>query len=191
MKKMRTVSLAVTIVMITLIIAVWTGTAQATAEEDMFTATTQPDALILLDLSGSMSSTPSGGYKYGSSSACTANTTACAGVSSTYHYGSNAAGTADPVNCTGAPDRSSYPYSSNSACTADTANCSATVYEYPYAHDSSGDANSTECNNWSDCSGGYCKTAHHSHNPSKSCVTARAITIAAVASAPHPSPDAI
>jgi hypothetical protein len=54
MKKMRTVSLAVTIVMITLIIAVWTGTAQATAEEDMFTATTQPDALILLDLSGSM-----------------------------------------------------------------------------------------------------------------------------------------
>ncbi|MEI7674007.1 MAG: hypothetical protein WCK00_18020, partial [Deltaproteobacteria bacterium] len=136
MKKIRCDCLAVMIVLTTLIIVVWAGMAQASAEEDMFTATTQPDALMLLDLSGSMDSTPSGGYKYGSSSACTANTTACAGVSSTYHYGSNSAGTADLVNCVGAPNSSHYPYSSSSTCTADPTNCTSTTYSYPYAHDS-------------------------------------------------------
>ena len=75
MKKMRSDCLAVMAVLITLIIVVWTGMARATAEEDMFTATTQPDALILLDLSGSMDSSPSGGNIYGATSACTANTT--------------------------------------------------------------------------------------------------------------------
>jgi Tfp pilus tip-associated adhesin PilY1 len=173
MKKMRSDGLATMIVMIALIIVVWTGMAQASAEEDMFTATTQPDALILLDLSGSMSSSPSGGNRYGSSSSCTADTTACAGISTAYPYSSNTAGTPDPVNCVGAPDRSHYPYGSSSACTADTVNCAGTTYTYPYAHDSSGAANSSECDNWSDCSGGYCQTAHHSHNPSRSCQTLR------------------
>ncbi len=163
-------------VLITLIIVVWTGMARATAEEDMFTATTQPDALILLDLSGSMGSNPSGGYQYGSSSACTANAV-CATIGTTYHYSSNTAGTSDLVNCVGAPDRTHYPYSSSSACTADATNCPATVYTYPYAHDSTGAANTTHCSSslFSDCSGGYCKTSHSSGSGSskKTCQTLR------------------
>jgi hypothetical protein len=171
MKEIRSNGLAIITFMMALIIVVWTGTARASAEEDMFTATTQPDAMILLDLSGSMASTPSGGNKYGATSACTANTTACAGLSSTYHYSSNTAGTPDTVNCKGAPS-SSYPYSSNSTCTADTANCAGSTYTYPYAHDSSGAADTANCS-FSDCSGGYCKTSHRSSNPTRRCETLR------------------
>jgi Tfp pilus tip-associated adhesin PilY1 len=176
MKRMRSDGFAITAVMIALIIVVWTGMAHASAEEDMFTATTQPDALILLDLSGSMASTPSGGYRYGSSSACTANTTACAGISTTYHYGSNTAGTADPINCVGAPNGSSYPYGSSSTCAADATNCAGTAYEYPYAASSSGAADTTNCSSsaWpSDCQGGYCKTPKRSSFPRRRCETLR------------------
>ena len=166
MKKSSGGGLVIITVMIALIIGVWTGIARASAEEDMFTATTQPDAMILLDLSGSMGDTPSGGYKYGSSTACTANATTCAGVSSTYHYSSNTAGTADTVNCAGAPDRSNYPYSSNDTCTADATNCVGSVISpyptYPYARDAQhpNTADTSNCN-YSDCSHGFCQTSHN------------------------------
>jgi Tfp pilus tip-associated adhesin PilY1 len=175
MKKMRSDCLAVMTVIITLSIVIWTGTAQASAEEDMFTATTQPDAMILLDLSGSMGQTPSGGTKiYGSSSACTANTTACAGISSSYPYSSNTTGTPDPVNCVGLPDNN-YKYAHNASCTADTVNCTgAAPTQYLYAHDGTGVANTTHCSGWSDCSGGYCKTSHKSGS-TRVCQTRRTI----------------
>ncbi|MEI7671068.1 MAG: PilC/PilY family type IV pilus protein, partial [Deltaproteobacteria bacterium] len=165
MKKMRSDCLTIMTVMITLIIVVWTGMAQASAEEDMFTATTQPDALILLDLSGSMGSAPSGGNRYGATSACTADTIKCAGLSGSYHYSSNAAGNADLINCVGAPDRSHYPYSANAACTADTTNCTGTVIDpyptYPYARDAQhpNTADTSNCN-YGDCSHGFCQTSH-------------------------------
>jgi Tfp pilus tip-associated adhesin PilY1 len=173
MKTMRSDGLAIMTVMIALIIGVWTGMARASAEEDMFTATTQPDALIILDLSGSMDSAPSGGNRYGATSACTANTTACAGpIDSHYPYSSTTTpGVADSINCVGAPNRSTYPYAASSTCASDTTACTAITYEYPYAHDSSGDHNHSECDNWSDCSGGYCKTKHTGSG--KKCETPR------------------
>jgi hypothetical protein len=184
MRKLRSDCLAV---MITLIIFGWTGMARATAEEDMFTATTQPDALILLDLSGSMDSSPSGGNIYGATSACTANSTACAGVTTSYPYNStNSTTVGDSVNCKGAPDRTNYPYSSNPACTADTGQCvgSAFAYpaysDYPYAHDETGAANA-ECSSsdfGADCNGSYCKTPKNkTSNPKKSCQEPRGIPL--------------
>ena len=178
MKKMRSDCLAVMAVLITLIIVVWTGMAQATAEEDMFTATTQPDALILLDLSGSMASSPSGSNIYGNSSACIADTTHCVGVSTSYPYSSNSEGNFDTTNCRGATDGSNYPYGADTTCAANTTACAPTVYTYPYAHDSTGAANTTHCSStlWpSDCSGGYCKSSHTSGSGSskKTCQTLR------------------
>jgi Tfp pilus tip-associated adhesin PilY1 len=50
------------------------------ADETELFKTAAPDALIILDLSGSMDQNPSGGdRKYGNSTACTANTTYCTG----------------------------------------------------------------------------------------------------------------
>ena len=47
-------------------------------ESATFTSTNSPDALIILDLSGSMDDNPAGGsYKYGSSSSCTPDTVNC------------------------------------------------------------------------------------------------------------------
>ncbi|MCK9391803.1 MAG: PilC/PilY family type IV pilus protein [Syntrophales bacterium] len=156
MEKTQRINIISILVTIAMIVGIFAASAEAqNAEEDMFTQATQPDALILLDLSGSMDGTPSGGYQYGSSSACTANTTACAGVSSTYHYGSNAEGTADPINCVGAPNRSTYPYAASSTCAANTTACAAITYTYPYAHDSTGAANTYYCKG-TGCSGGYC-----------------------------------
>jgi hypothetical protein len=162
MKKMRSDGLAIMTVMIALIIGVWTGMALATAEEDMFTATTQPDALILLDLSGSMASTPSGGNKYGATSACTADTVKCAGVSTSYPYSSNTAGTPEApiLYCRGATDRSNYPYGADTTCAPNTAAtaCAATAPAYPYAHDSTLAPNTSKCTG-TGCSGGYCSTS--------------------------------
>ena len=64
------------------LLILFSGTANAlqpvAGEEALFTTSTSPDALIVLDLSGSMSSNPAGGsYKYGSSESCTADTTNC------------------------------------------------------------------------------------------------------------------
>jgi Tfp pilus tip-associated adhesin PilY1 len=183
MKTMRRDSLAIMIVMIALVIGGWTGMAQATAEEDMFTATTQPDALILLDLSGSMASSPSGGNKYGSSSACTANTTACAGVSNLYPYAHDSTGDPDTTNCVGALDRSNYPYAADATCAAN-ANLGACVGttpaypenypEYPYAHDSTGAPNAECSTAWSDCNGSYCKSPRSkTTTPKRSCQVPR------------------
>ena len=53
----------------------------AEGEEALFTTPTSPDALLLLDLSGSMAWNPAGGTKtFGSSTTCTADTTNCSGT---------------------------------------------------------------------------------------------------------------
>ncbi|MBM4272511.1 MAG: hypothetical protein FJ139_10230, partial [Deltaproteobacteria bacterium] len=58
--------------------------APETGEEALFTTSTSPDALILLDLSGSMAWNPPGDDKpYGNSLSCTANTTYCTGTGCT------------------------------------------------------------------------------------------------------------
>lgn len=63
----------------------FTNTGYATqpesGEEALFVSSTQPDALIVLDLSGSMLWNPGGDDRtYGSSTDCTANTTNCSGT---------------------------------------------------------------------------------------------------------------
>ncbi|MEI7637070.1 MAG: PilC/PilY family type IV pilus protein, partial [Syntrophus sp. (in: bacteria)] len=179
MEKTQRINIINILVTVVMIFGIFAARAEAQyAEEDMFTQATQPDALILLDLSGSMASSPSGGNKYGATSACTANTTACVGVTTSYPYNSTSSTTiGDPVNCKGAPDRTNYPYSSNSSCTADTAQCvgSAFAYpaypDYPYAHDTTGAPNA-ECSTafGSDCNGSYCKTPKNkTSTPKRSC----------------------
>jgi Tfp pilus tip-associated adhesin PilY1 len=59
------------------------------ADETELFKTAAPDALIILDLSGSMAQSPSGSstYTYGNSTACTADTTHCTHSGSTYCSG--------------------------------------------------------------------------------------------------------
>ncbi|MBE0558165.1 MAG: hypothetical protein IH628_13110, partial [Proteobacteria bacterium] len=56
--------------------------ADAHADETaLFTTTTAPDALIVLDLSGSMAWNPAGDdLPYGSTASCAADTTSCSGT---------------------------------------------------------------------------------------------------------------
>lgn len=58
---------------------VWAEEEEAAGDETAtFTSTNSPDALIILDLSGSMAFNPAGGeYKYGSSSSCVPDTVNC------------------------------------------------------------------------------------------------------------------
>jgi hypothetical protein len=68
-------------------------------EEELFTTSTPPDALILFDLSGSMAWNPAGDDNpYGSSLSCTADTTHCTGSGCTGGFcGSSKAGC--NINC--------------------------------------------------------------------------------------------
>ncbi|MDQ5987672.1 MAG: hypothetical protein CSYNP_03417 [Syntrophus sp. SKADARSKE-3] len=59
------------------------ATAPVTGESALFTSSTQPDALILLDLSGSMAWNPAGGTRIYGTPSCAADTSACSG--STYN----------------------------------------------------------------------------------------------------------
>ncbi len=72
------------IVAFIVLISLWSGaTAFATqptsGEEALFTNTTSPDALIVLDLSGSMDWNPAGGSRTYGASSCAADTTNCTG----------------------------------------------------------------------------------------------------------------
>ena len=127
------------------------------------------DALIVLDLSGSMDQNPSGDatYTYGSSTSCVANTTACSNPSDTYYvYSDDSTCTPDTVNCNGSTDTThTYIYGHDATCTANATSgaCVGTGSStYIYARDSSCTANATYCTG-SGCSGGFCSTTAHSN----------------------------
>lgn len=121
------------------------ATNPAAGEEALFTSSTAPDALLLLDLSGSMDWNPNGDdLIYGSTSSCPADTANCTGSgcsggfcgsakSGTTYYANSSCSTPDTTNCVGSGCSSGYCSSSHStstyytasACgTADTINCS-------------------------------------------------------------------
>jgi hypothetical protein len=59
--------------------SVWAEDDPAGDESATFTSTNSPDALIIMDLSGSMAQNPSGGsYEYGATSSCTPDAVNCA-----------------------------------------------------------------------------------------------------------------
>ena len=113
-------------------------------ETALFTTTTAPDALIVLDLSGSMAWNPAGDdLPYGSTETCSADTTNCSGTgcsggfcanskSAVAYYASGACSTPDTENCVGSncsngfcssAKSSSTVYSASSCNTPDVANC--------------------------------------------------------------------
>jgi hypothetical protein len=117
-------------------------------ETALFTTTTAPDALIVLDLSGSMAWNPAGDdLPYGSTETCSADTTNCSGTgcsggfcanskSAIAYYASGACSTPDTVNCVGSncsngfcssAKSSSTVYSASSCNTPDVANCRGTT----------------------------------------------------------------
>lgn len=133
-----------------ILLAFFAGSVQATApvegEEALFVSSTQPDALLVLDLSGSMEWNPTGDDPiYGSSSACYADTTNCAGrgcnggfcsspkSNITTYYSYDATCTADTTNCAGLdcangfceqPHNASTYYAASSCNTPDKMSCS-------------------------------------------------------------------
>ncbi|MEN6317787.1 MAG: PilC/PilY family type IV pilus protein [Syntrophaceae bacterium] len=85
---MKTTKILALLLCVTLCIVSLPGVASAvtpaTGEEALFTTSTAPDVLILLDLSGSMAWNPAGDDKpWGHGSSCTADTTNCAGTGCT------------------------------------------------------------------------------------------------------------
>jgi Tfp pilus tip-associated adhesin PilY1 len=184
---MKTRKIHLLIFCITICLLAFTGisSAQTTpppGEEKLFSSATDPDALLLLDLSGSMVWNPGGDDSpYGSSTSCVSDTVNCLGSPSTYYtYASNASCTADTVKCT-SPGSTYYTYAHDSSCTPDAANCPGsgsstyiyaatsactadssaghcTTSPYKYARSSSCAANTSYCTG-SGCSGGFCSTA--------------------------------
>jgi hypothetical protein len=121
-----------------------------------------PDALIVLDLSGSMAQTPGGiaTYTYGADTSCIANTTLCNNPSdTTYPYSHDNTCTPDTVNCPGSPS-TTYVYGADPTCTANSTAgaCVGTGSStYIYAHDATC-TSSTYCNS-TGCSGGFCSSS--------------------------------
>jgi Neisseria PilC beta-propeller domain/von Willebrand factor type A domain len=123
-----------------------------------------PDALILLDLSGSMAQNPAGDatYFYGSDTSCVANTTACNNPSDQYYtYSFDSTCTPDTTGllCPGSPG-TTYIYGADQTCTANSnagACVSGATSTYYYAYDQSCTANS-KCTSkgGTTCSGGFC-----------------------------------
>jgi hypothetical protein len=124
----------------------WCGTAWAD-ETALFTTSTAPDALIVLDLSGSMAWNPAGDdLRYGSTDSCAPDASNCSGTgcsggycesskSGTTYYANSSCATADTTNCVGAncangfcaSAKSSSTYYAASDCnTPSTANCRGT-----------------------------------------------------------------
>ncbi len=121
------------------------GAADApTGEEALFTTSTAPDALLILDLSGSMAWNPAGDdLPYGATESCAADTTNCSGTgcsggfcssskSAVTYYAATACATADTTNCVGTNCANGFCSSSKSATTVyaasscstpDRANC--------------------------------------------------------------------
>ena len=140
------------------------ATQPVSGEEALFVSSTQPDALLVLDLSGSMEWNPAGDdLTYGSTSACSADTTNCAGQgcsggfcwqpksSVTTFYAHDSSCTADAANCTGSG-------CANGFC--DQAHNAATYYA----------ASSCSTPNYLSCSGsscgrtdGFCSQVVNSH----------------------------
>ncbi len=100
-----------------------------TGEEALFTTSTAPDALIVMDLSGSMAWNPAGDdLPYGSTVSCTADSTNCSGTgcsggfcgsskSGTSYYAAAACATADTTNCVGSNCSNGFCSSSKGATT--------------------------------------------------------------------------
>ena len=161
-------------IIITFFSSVNVGADDAPAGDEYATiANSLPDALIILDLSGSMTSNPSEMYPsvhpYGYDTSCLANTTACNNPDDVYYYYSyDATCTADAVNCPGSNDAThTYIYGHDSTCSANDAAgaCIGTGSTYYfYAHDSSCTASSTYCkSSYSDCNGSFCHGSSHSN----------------------------
>jgi Tfp pilus tip-associated adhesin PilY1 len=114
------------------------------SEEALFTTSTAPDALIVLDLSGSMAWNPAGDdLPYGSTDSCYPDSTNCSGTgcvsgycssskSAVTYYAAAACGTADTVNCVGSNCANGFcssakgattVYAASSCNTPSTANC--------------------------------------------------------------------
>ena len=160
-------------VIISIIIAVFSSVnvwADAPAGDELETISNYlSDALIVLDLSGSMAFNPAGDgtYTYGSSTSCVADTTKCQDPTDTYYvYSDDATCTPDTVNCPGSNDTThTYIYGHDSTCTGtghDTpggGECAGTGSStYYYAYDSSCTPNTSKCTSKSGttCSGGFC-----------------------------------
>jgi hypothetical protein len=124
-------------------LCIFAGTVRAD-ETALFTTSTAPDALIVLDLSGSMSWNPAGDdLTYGSTDSCVPDTTNCSGTgcaggycssskSGTTYYAASNCATADTANCTGtncangfcsSSKSSSTYYAASNCATPDTSNC--------------------------------------------------------------------
>ena len=118
--------------------------AAPTGEEALFTTSTAPDALIVLDLSGSMAWNPPGDdLTYGSTETCTADTANCSGTgcsggfcgsskSGVAYYAHASCSVADTTNCVGtncangfcsSQKVSSTFYAASASCIADSNNC--------------------------------------------------------------------
>ncbi len=80
-----------------------------------------PDALIVLDLSGSMAQNPAGtAYPYGADTSCVGNTTLCNNpTDTTFVYSHDSTCTPDTVNCHGTGS-TTYTYGHDGSCTADS-----------------------------------------------------------------------
>jgi Tfp pilus tip-associated adhesin PilY1 len=138
-------------------------------DEQLTLINTLPDALILLDLSGSMAQTPAGDatYFYGSDTSCVANTTLCNNPNDTYYvYSSDNTCTPDTVNCPGSNDTThTYIYGHDATCTANTTagTCVGTGSgTYIYAADNSCTANATA----GACVGAPTSTYKYAHDTS-------------------------
>lgn len=142
---------------------VWADDVPA-GDEFQTIANSLPDALILLDLSGSMAYNPAGtNYPYGHDTSCVGNTTYCNNPDdTTFVYSYDSTCTPDLVNCVGSPD-STRIYGADANCTANSAAgyCVSTSGTYKYAHDATCRADTTNCTG-SGCSGGFCSTTSHS-----------------------------
>ena len=124
-------------------LCLWGGTSRAD-ETSLFTTATAPDALILLDLSGSMAWNPAGDdLTYGSTESCYADATNCGGTgcsggfcdsskSGVTFYAAAACATPDTTNCVGSNCSSGFcstskgattVYAHSSCSTPDIINC--------------------------------------------------------------------
>jgi Tfp pilus tip-associated adhesin PilY1 len=127
-------------------LCLWGGTSRAD-ETALFTTSTAPDALIVLDLSGSMAWNPAGDdLTYGSTDSCYADATNCSGTgcsggfcssskSPTAFYANSSCTTPDTTNCVGSNCSNGFcstskgvttVYAHESCSTPDIANCRGT-----------------------------------------------------------------
>jgi hypothetical protein len=118
--------------------------ATPTGEEALFTTSTAPDALIVLDLSGSMAWNPFGDdLKYGSTDTCAADSANCSGTgcssgfcgsskSAVTYYANTSCSVADTTNCVGTNCANGFCsvsktvstfYAASACTTPNTANC--------------------------------------------------------------------